>query len=83
MGDLEEARNSLRQALEVEKYLASGTTIQSKLSGILTNLENISDETAKLIQSIYQKPIDERQTAADGELEKLSNLMARLNLIAE
>lgn len=79
MGDLEEARNSLRQALTVEKYLSSGAAIDNELSDILTRLEGISDETAGLIQSIYQKPIDDRQAAADSELEKLSNLMARLN----
>ncbi|TAN58002.1 hypothetical protein EPN15_02360, partial [Patescibacteria group bacterium] len=79
MGDLGEARNSLRKALMVEKYLSSGAGIDGDLSNILKNLEDISDEAAKLIQGIYQKPIDERQAAADGELEGLSNLMVRLN----
>lgn len=80
MGDLEEARNSLRKSLTVERYLDSHSAIYANLDGVLRDLEKASDDLSGLIQRIYQKPIAERQAAADGELKNLSEVQTQLIL---
>ena len=62
------------------KVFDQSSPIYSNFNTALSDLEKTSDDLSGLIQSIYQKPIAERQAAAEGELKKLSEVQTRLIL---
>src|SRR3990167_8923387 len=79
MGDLEERQNSIRKSIVAERYLHPSAPITTDFLDVITKIENASNQTAELIQRVYQKPIAERQAAADGEIEKLNNILSQLS----